>query len=977
MLDYRPWKGVFLMEDTSEKKQKKYICLGLLAHVDAGKTTLSEAILYQSGSIRKLGRVDDKNAFFDTYALERQRGITIFSKQAQVKRKKIEITLLDTPGHVDFSAEMERTLQVLDYAILIISGADGVQGHTETLWKLLERYQIPVFLFINKMDQAGVEQNPILEELKKRLDANCVVFGKEEGTEAFWENIAVCEERLLDRYLETGQIEPEEISRLIKERKLYPCYFGSALKLQGIEELLKGIEDYTIQPEYQKEFGAKVFKIARDDQGNRLTYMKITGGCLKVRTIIGTEKVNQIRIYSGTRYETVEEAKAGTICAITGLTKSYAGECLGDTKVYKEPVLEPVLTYHIEFPEDCNVHTMLANLKQLEEEEPQLHIVWDERLGEIQAQIMGEVQIEILKSLIKERFQVEVTFGTGNIVYKETIENAVEGVGHFEPLCHYAEVHLFMEPLERGSGLVFDSIVKEDDLDRNWQRLVITHLEEKVHLGVLTGSPVTDIKITLVAGKAHLKHTEGGDFREATYRAVRQGLMQAKSVLLEPYYSYRLKVPSELLGRAIHDIERMHGSFQNPELSEETAILEGTAPVATMRDYQMELNSYAKGRGRLTCTIQGYAPCHNQEEIIEAIGYTAEADIENPSGSIFCAHGAGFFVDWEHVKDYMHLDKYRIKENKWLERTEHSISEELNIRKNDTVINTPTNENNEIEKMLVDSKGRQPFSSANQSAEIRKTLVDNKGRQPLPPANQPIKIEKTDQSEKTAIHSNPLTLEEEKELEEIFTRTYGTNKRNKPAAGGNVQVKRKEYQAKKKETEIEEYLLVDGYNIIFAWEDLKELARENIDSARSRLIDIMCNYQGFKKCHLILVFDAYKVIGFPGEMQQYHNIHVVYTKEAETADQYIEKLAYKIGSKYHVTVATSDNLIQLIIMGQGCTRMSAAELKAEVEEINQQIRKDYLDQPIKNKRYLFDEAEQETKEQIEAVRLGKKSRTPL
>ncbi len=900
----------------NEPSEKKHICVGLLAHVDAGKTTLSEAILYLSGNIRKLGRVDEKNAFFDTNQLERQRGITIFSKQAEIKRENIELTLLDTPGHIDFSAEMERTLQILDYAILIISGADGVQGHTETLWKLLKRYQIPVFLFINKMDQTGVEQAPVFEELKKRLDSNCVVFQNQEDTEEFLENIAVCDEVLLEQYFETGQIEQKEISRLIKERKLYPCYFGSALKLQGIEELLKGIENYTIQPKYQEEFGAKVFKIARDEQGNRLTYMKILGGSLKVRTIIELEKINQIRIYSGTRYETVNEATEGMICAVTGLTKSYPGEGLGSIKDSKEPILEPVLTYRVEVPKDCDITTMLSNLKQLEEEEPQLHIVWNEHLGEIQVQLMGEVQIEILKSRIQERFHTEVTFGTGNIVYKETIEDAVEGVGHFEPLCHYAEVHLYMEALERGSGLVFDSIVKEDDLDRNWQRLVLTHLEEKVHRGVLIGAPLTDMKITLVAGKAHLKHTEGGDFREATYRAIRQGLMQAKSILLEPYYSYQLEVPSKLLGRAIHDMERMHGSFQEPELSEETAILKGIAPVATMREYQMELMAYSKGRGRLTCIMQGYAPCHNQEEVIKAVGYYAEEDSENPSGSIFCSHGSGNYVDWMHVKDFMHLEAYQGKQKEKGLETQEEIARNLDL------------ERKEKERQLVNEGGKRSL----------------------------------------------LTAEEEKELEEIFIRTYGEDKRKKQVEGGNVQVKKKEYKPKKKEEKekLEEYLLVDGYNMIFAWEELKELAEENIDSARSRLMDIMCNYQGFKNCHLILVFDAYKVIGFPGEMQNYHNIHVVYTKEAETADQYIEKLAYKIGNKYHVTVATSDNLIQLIIMGQGCKRMSATELKEEIEEINQQIRKEYLEQPKKNKRYLFDEMEPKLKEEMEAIRLGKK-----
>ncbi|MCX4268096.1 MAG: TetM/TetW/TetO/TetS family tetracycline resistance ribosomal protection protein [Lachnospiraceae bacterium] len=903
------------MDCTFENKQKKHICIGLLAHVDAGKTTLSEALLYLSGNIRKLGRVDNKDAFFDTYTLERQRGITIFSKQAEINWNTISITLLDTPGHVDFSAEMERTLQVLDYAVLIISGADGIQGHTETLWKLLERYQIPVFLFINKMDQTGADASAILKECKNHLHENCVVFGKEEEIETFWENIAVCDEKLLESYLETNQIAPKEISKLIKTRKLYPCYFGSALKLQGIEELLQGIETYTLPPRYPEEFCARAFKIARDEQGNRLTYIKILGGSLKVRTLIETEKINQIRIYSGTKYETVNEVEAGRICAVTGLSKSYPGEGFGTAKDSKSPLLEPVLTYRIELPAGCSPHTMLANLKQLEEEDPQLHIIWNERLGEIQAQLMGEVQIDILKSLIKERFNIEVQFGTGNIVYKETIEGAVEGVGHFEPLCHYAEVHLYLEALKRGSGLVFDSIVKEDDLDRNWQRLILTHLEEKIHQGVLIGAPITDIKITLVAGKSHLKHTEGGDFREATYRAVRQGLMQAKSVLLEPYYQYRLEIPSELLGRAIHDMERLCGSFQDPQLNGETAVLEGTAPAATMREYQKEVLSYSRGRGRLTCTMCGYAPCHNPKEVIEAANYQAEADTENPAGSVFCSHGAGFYVEWEHVKEYMHLESYKKPEKK---------------------------ENPEIQEK--NPKERKPEK------------------------------EKSDPQEPVLFSSKgiSLTAEEEKELEEIFDRTFRTTKKKeKSTPGGNIQVKRKEYQPKESEKEIEEYLLIDGYNIIFAWEELKELAEENIDSARSRLMDMMCNYQGFKGCHLILVFDAYKVAGFLGEVQKYHNIHVVYTKEAETADQYIEKLSYKIGSRHHVTVATSDAVIQLIIMGQGCSRMSAAELKEELEKINQQIRKDYLEQPKKNKQYLFDGMDQKQREEIEEIRLGK------
>ena len=626
-------------------RMKQKLVIGILAHVDAGKTTLSESMLYLSGSIRKLGRVDYRNAFLDTYELERERGITIFSKQAVFSLGDREVTLLDTPGHVDFSAEMERTLQVLDYAILVINGADGVQGHTLTLWRLLKTYQIPVFLFINKMDQEGTDKEKLLLELKKRLSDSCIAFDESLSKEEFMESIAMCEEGLLEEYLESGEVQKEGIRQAIQKRNIFPCFFGSALKVFGVEEFLKGMEEYMISPEYGEQFGAKVYKIARDSAGNRLTYCKITGGSLKVKTILTNkkenflreqelweEKVDQIRIYSGTKYELVNEVNAGTICAITGLDKTYPGQGLGVENTSDMPVLEPVLTYEIELPQECNVHEMLKKLQQLEEEEPELHIVWNEALQEIHAQLMGEVQIEVLKEMIKERFDVEVNFGSGNIVYKETIQDKVEGVGHFEPLRHYAEVHLLMEAGERGSGLQFDTICSEDVLDRNWQRLILTHLEEKAHKGVLTGADITDMKITLVSGKAHQKHTEGGDFRQATYRAVRQGLKEAKSVLLEPYYEFRMEMPKEFVGRAMADIQKMQGTFDTPMIEEETAVMIGSAPVALMRDYQTELIAYTRGLGRMFCSLKGYELCHNAEEVIEQMGYDSERDLENPTG---------------------------------------------------------------------------------------------------------------------------------------------------------------------------------------------------------------------------------------------------------------------------------------------------------------------------------------------------------
>lgn len=871
----------------------KKLVVGILAHVDAGKTTLAESILYTTGKIRKPGRVDHGNAFLDTFELERSRGITIFAKQAELKIRDTEITLLDTPGHVDFSAEMERTLHVLDYAVLVISGADGVQGHVRTLWKLLKRYGIPAFLFINKMDQPDTDRRAILLELQKKLDSACVDF-TEEG-DSLYENIAVCDERVLEYYLENGTMEDGEIRKLIRERKVFPCYFGSALKLEGIGQFLDGLEYYTEEPVYPDAFGAKVFKIARDSQGNRLTYLKVTGGTLKVKMPLkGEEKADQIRIYSGSGFSAVSEAKAGTVCAVTGLDSTYAGEGLGTEEASVDPFLEPVLTYRVSLPDGCDVHSMLLHLRELEEEEPELHIVWDEHTDEIHAQVMGEIQIEILKNMIRERFGTDVEFDAGSIVYRETVGNTVEGAGHFEPLRHYAEVRLRIEPGERGSGIICSSECSEDMLDRNWQRLIMTHLEEKAHKGVLTGAELTDVKLILTAGRAHLKHTEGGDFRQATYRAVRQGLKKAENILLEPFYEYQLEVPAELVGRAMSDIQRMCGTFSPPDTDGETAVLKGSAPVSAMRDYQREVISYTKGRGRLFCTPKGYEPCHNADEVIAASGYDAEADMDNPSGSVFCTHGAGFYVGWDEVEDYMHTESA------------------MQIRKADSGL-----------------------------------------------------------SHASSVSCAPLSVDES-ELQEIFERTYGPIKRERTHF--KKQVAAPAAKAPKKvrpvQTE-EEYLLVDGYNIIFAWEELKELSKINLDAARSRLMDILCNYQGYKKCTLILVFDAYKVPGHPGQVQKYHNIHVVYTKEAETADQYIEKTVHKIGRSCRVTVATSDALEQVIILGQGAQRMSAPGLLEEVQLAVREMRAEHLDKET-GKNYLFAHLSDEMSGIMEDVRMGKK-----
>lgn len=898
----------------------KKLVVGILAHVDSGKTTLSEAMLYTAGKIRKLGRVDHKDAYLDTDAQERERGITIFSKQAVFTYDGMEITLLDTPGHVDFSAEMERTLQVLDYAILVINGMDGVQSHTDTLWKLLKRYEIPTFIFVNKMDMEGTDKDAVFQNIRKKLDGDCVDFSSGDRDE----QIAMADERLLDTYLDSGMVEVEDITEAILDRKIFPCFWGSALKLSGVQELLDAMNTYMVMPAYNAEFGGRIFKISRDAKGERLTYMKVTGGSLKCREQIeGTEgKVNQIRIYSGARYETVEEASAGTVCAVTGLGETSAGQGVGCEQENVFAGLEPVLSYKVSYPEDKDAVVVLRDIRQLEEEEPELHVEFAQETGEIFVKVMGQVQLQVLTQIIKDRFGYLISFGMGRIIYKETLVEPVMGVGHFEPLRHYAEVHLLMEPLELGSGMQFDTICSEDVLDKNWQRLILTHLEEKEYRGVLTGAPITDMKITVTAGRAHQKHTEGGDFRQATYRAVRQGLMMGECRLLEPVYAFRLEIPTEMTGRAMNDITRMHGRFAQPEIEGEMSILTGTAPVATMQEYQQDVTAYTRGQGKLSCTLQGYEPCHNEDEVLAASTYDPELDMANPASSVFCAHGAGYIVDWYDVYDMMH-----VKEDPGF-----ALAGMEDVLRNITSEPTGADEDN------------------------RKRMARERQDAGAP-------------------------VYDEKELEDIFVRTYGSNSRenaaynkagfnrhNKSVSEADWYVKKAAEHGKSKtagaqtpsvgsktaDTGIarpgayrkqkgeKEYLLVDGYNVIFAWDDLKALAAVNIDSARDKLIDVMSNYQGYVGCELILVFDAYKVKQNPGSITKHGNIHVVYTKEAETADMYIEKTTHELGRKYKVTVASSDGLEQLIIMGQGALRMSSRGLREEVERVNQILRNDYL-----------------------------------
>ena len=851
------------MNTTPENQQKKHICAALLAHVDAGKTTLSEALLYESGVIRTRGRVDHKDAFLDTSPLERERGITIFSKQACFSYGNMDVTMLDTPGHADFSSEMERTLQVIDYAVLIISGTDGVQGHTETVWKLLQKYRIPTFFFVNKMDLPGADKAAVLKELQAKLSPYCVDFTEEE--ELLCENVAMCEETLLETYLEEGTFDlKKEVRRLVSGTLLYPCYFGSALQNEGVEALLEGLENYTKMPEYRKEFAGKVYKITRDDAGQRLTHMKLTGGELKLRDEIeGIGKVNEIRVYSGEKYTLQQEVKAGDICAVPGFTDTYAGQGVGKEADFCANQLAPVCNYQILLPEGTDEAIAWRQLKQLEEEDPNLHLSWQAQTREIFIQPMGEVQLEVIKRMVSERYGMDIAFGSATILYRETIEDTVIGMGHFEPLRHYAEVHLKMEPLPRGSGLQFVTECSEDELDLNWQRLILTHLGEKEFTGVLTGSPITDIKFTLIAGRAHLKHTEGGDFRQATYRAVRQGLRQAKSRLLEPMYQFRMEVPMEQIGRVMSDVGKMHGTFRQQPDDGEMSAIEGTCPVASMAGYGTEFAAFTKGRGRMTLSFCGYEPCHNESEVVKNCKYDPDADVENTADSVFCAHGSGFVVPWNEVAKHVHID--------------------------------------------TSIKNRQP--------------VKNTTAAPKEPSKKNSK------------------MSEEKEVQAIFERTFGPVKTRVETPAKKVikaepgKTKTKEY----KPVYEEEYLLVDGYNIIFAWDELKALAAENLEGARAKLMEIMCNYQGFCGCHLILVFDAYKVKGNPGSVEQFHNISVVYTKEAETADMYIEKTTKEIARKKRVRVATSDGMEQIIILGHGATRISARAFQEEVKRVNDRI----------------------------------------
>lgn len=853
----------------------KKIVIGVLAHVDSGKTTLSEALLYQSGNISKLGRVDHRDSFLDTFSLERDRGITIFSKQAVLKYKDTEFTLLDTPGHVDFSAETERTLQVLDYAILVISGTDGIQSHTHTLWKLLAKYNVPCFIFINKMDLDGADKQRILKELQTKLSDGCVVFGCQEENELY-ESIAICDENLLNQYYEKGTINKSDIISCIKSRKIFPCLFGSALLLTGVSDFLDCLHSYTTMPKYGSAFSGKVYKIS-EDKGQRLTFLKVTGGSLKVKEILksdknkNSEKVNQIRIYSGEKFSAIHEAKAGTICAVTGITFTHSGDGLGEEKDSALPILEPVLTYRLNLPDTIDAHTALSKMRILENEDPQLKVVWNERLKEIQVQLMGDIQLEILQTVIHERFGINAEFSKGNIIYKEAISEKVEGIGHFEPLRHYAEVHLLMKPTKRNSGLVFKTDCKEEILDRNWQRLILTHLYEKTHIGVLTGSPITDMEITLVSGKAHAKHTEGGDFRQATYRAIRQGLRSAECVLLEPVYEFSLEVPTENIGKAMTDIQRMYGSFDAPETIGDYSVISGTAPVSTMYDYSRDVIQYTHGKGRLICTLKGYEPCHNTEEVIQNIGYNCDADTDNPCDSVFCSHGTGYNVKWNEIKSHMHLP---------------------------SALSAPKSEYTD------------PCSKI--------TISDYKNK------------------------GNLFALD--KELMQIFEQTYGPVKNRSGNPNQNhftftESIEKKKYKSRTATNyDGKEYLLVDGYNVIFSWNNLKDIATEDLDAARNTLINILCNYQGYKKCEVILVFDAYRVQGNNREVEKINNINIVYTKEAETADLYIEKVSHELAKKHRVRVVTSDALEQLIILGNGALRVSSREFLAEIEQAEEDIR---------------------------------------
>lgn len=841
--------------------EKKNITLGLVAHVDSGKTTLTEAMLVGAGALRQAGRVDHGDAFLDTHALERSRGITIFAKEARLTLPHTELTLLDTPGHADFGAEMERTLSVLDYALLIISGTDGVQAHTETLWRLLERYRLPVFIFINKMDRPGADRDEILQNLQQKLSPACLPADAEEET------LALCNEGLMQEYLEGGTLTAERLAAAVARREWFPCFWGAALRQEGITGLLEGLDRLTLPPAYLPDFAARVYKISTDPQGNRLTHLKVTGGTLRVRMALPNgEKITQIRLYNGAKYQTAEEIPAGTVAAVTGLTQTRAGEGLGAAREEAPPLLEPVISCRVVLPEGADPRTALAQLRQLAQEDPQLRPEWEEQKREIRVRLMGEIQREILQSVAMERFGLAIGFEEGSILYKETIAAPVEGIGHYEPLRHYAEVHLLMEPLPPGSGLQFACGCPTDRLDLNWQRLILTHLAEKTHKGVLTGAPITDMKITLIAGRAHPKHTEGGDFREATYRAVRQGLRMAKSILLEPQCRFTLTVPAEQLGRALNDLQQREAETEPPELLPEVATLRGTAALSMLRDYPAEVVRYTHGRGHLTWEPDGYAPCRHPEAVIAACGYNCDADTENTADSVFCSHGAGHTVRWDEVPGMAHIVTDVLK---------------------------PADAPDE------------PIVTRQRSEAYRGSLL------------------------------------QDKELMRIFEMTYGPIKRKSgeamhtPRSAGSERIKPPKAVPL---PEGPEYLLVDGYNIIFAWEELAELARTDLDAARHRLIQILCNYQGYRRCELILVFDAYKVKGNPGSVERQHGIHVVYTKEAETADMYIEKVTHTLAKEHRVRVATSDGLEQIILLGHGAVRVPARQFREEVEQVERAIR---------------------------------------
>ena len=892
----------------------KKIVVGILAHVDAGKTTLSEGLLYAGGTIRKAGRVDHKDTYLDTGLLERQRGITIFDKQAKIHWKDTELTLIDTPGHVDFSAEMERSLSMIDYGILVISAAEGITGHTKTVWKLLDHYHVPVFLFVNKMDLRPDSRQEMMEKIHRELSIDCVDFSDQETSQDIWmESAAVCDERIMEHYLATGEVSVRLINEAIEMRKIFPCFFGSALKMEGVENLLNGLDRYTRMPEYTSAFGAVVYKISRDSKGNRLTHMKITGGSLKTKDVISEydEKVNQIRIYSGEKFETVNEALPGEVCEVLGLDSSHAGDVLGDHSFVPAAILEPVMTYQVILDESVNRLNAYRDLQKLEEELPEISVHRDENTGNLHVRVMGQVQMEILKHLVKERFDYEIEFGSGNIVYKETIAESACGVGHFEPLRHYAEAHLLLEPAERGSGIQIETGCSEDMLAKNWQRLIMTHLAEKTHKGVMIGAELTDVKITIIGGRAHTKHTEGGDFRQAVYRALRQGLMQTESLLLEPYYNFVLTVPGESVGRALSDLDQISANFELTDREGDMAVITGFAPVSQLQEYGLTVASYTRGQGNFMCTFRGYEICHNTEEILMSHPYDAREDLENTPDSVFCSHGAGMIVPWDEVYEYMHVDPARTLES--LDR--------------------------EYRKTLLDKEN------------IRNYLGKQISEDLMPDRNMAGSAygEKEDGNRNTGKSG----YQNDKELEEIFLRTYGNRKPTSVKEEGRLFEEGKKtgkadkpyvYRPVRKK---EQYLLVDGYNIIFAWKELKELAALNLDAARDRLLDLMSNYQGYRQIRLMVVFDAYKVKGFGGEKQKYHNIWVVFTKEAQTADGYIEKFAHDHGSRYDITVATSDGLEQIIILGQGCHLISAREFEREVESINHQMRETYLEKTVK------------------------------